>query len=429
MERQEIAWPRVAAWAVVLSLSLTHFIALSASRGRHGFADLPIFLAAAAHFRETGDLYPGAGNDGAFRPAAPVYKFPPLFATVLLPSTRDGIDRGDFARHWWAQMLLYATAVTLLLALAPRRPETPWLLAAVVVALNFTPFFETLDRLQLETPILWLLAVALACSFRGRNGVAGAAVGIAAAFKVYPAFLLLAFLLRRRWAALPGFFAGMLLATAFSVTVLGAGVHRVWLTQVLPAMLGEQAILWTENMSPVRSLQTEFGAGAGVARWIGVALALGLLAVTARSSWQVGGARAPGRPGDAGRRLDGVVVAWSVPVMLLAMPNSWANYQLLLLVPAITLPLLLPGGSARNRVAACSVVVLALVLAYAPCEGPELFRYAWPCAQTPHTLGLFRLSRPLHDFWVELRPLAPLAAWLGGWLAAREVSREASGPV
>ena len=136
MERQENARFRAVVWLVVLAVSVTHFVAISASRGRYGYADLPIFFAAADHFSRTGELYPAAGDPEAFRPAAAVYKFPPLFAAFLLPSVRDGVDAGDYVLHWCAQMLLYAAAVAVFLFGVRRRTAGTWLLAGTVAGLR-----------------------------------------------------------------------------------------------------------------------------------------------------------------------------------------------------------------------------------------------------------------------------------------------------
>jgi len=117
--------------------------------------------------------------------------------------------------------------------------------------------------------------------------------------------------------------------------------------------------------------------------------------------------RAPRRDGDALDVATGF--AAFVPLMLLAMPNSWVNYQLLLLVPLIVLAR--RSLASGDRAAQWLLVAAYLpLLFYAPCAAPTV---DWPCAQTPWFLGLGPLPRGLHDAGVGWRGLSPLLLWAG----------------
>ena len=50
-----------------------------------GFADFPAFWMQVRFFRQTGVLYPQAGDLDHFRPSTAIYTYPPLFALLLLP--------------------------------------------------------------------------------------------------------------------------------------------------------------------------------------------------------------------------------------------------------------------------------------------------------------------------------------------------------
>ena len=115
--------------------------------------------------------------------------------------------------HWLLQLMLYLLAAALAAwALRPPRWQV-FAVAAALAALNFEPFFETLFGLQVETLMLLLLAICLIALQRGRDPVAGVGLAVCGMLKIYPAFLLLYLLVKRRWAAI-GWCAGASLLIA-----------------------------------------------------------------------------------------------------------------------------------------------------------------------------------------------------------------------
>jgi glycosyl transferase family 87 len=389
--------------ALLLALSALHFVAAFQRAGARGVVDLPIFLERARQFRETGVLYPDAADARTWEPGAAVYKFPPTFALLLLPLAVPGGEARAIAIHRVAQAGLYLAAVALLLrALAPRSRARTFVVLGLGLALNFEPFFETLWRLQLETPILALLALGLVPLVRGQDAPLGAAIGAAAMLKVYPAFLAAYLVVRARWRAL-----GVLVGTAAligvaSLVVIGAAENRAFWLDVLPALLRELPVAMSENMSPARYLLALGGLDPAVAKRIGQLLAFAAL----------GGAAYVVRralSGSAPAARDGVALALFVVTMLLAMPNGWANYQLLLL-PALLA--LLAYVLDEGREAAWSGAALACayvpLLFYHPCAPPDV---GWPCAETPPFLGLIELPRALHDALVAARGASAPILW------------------
>jgi hypothetical protein len=388
----------------LLLLSVFHFVQAAQNSRAFGFVDFPIFLAQAELYLMTGELYVDATDPEAYGPAAAVYKFPPLFAMLLLPFVRGGAGDGVYLGHWILQILLYATSVGLLLTFL-RRQGGPWFLfAATILALNFEPFFETLWRLQLETPILLLLAFALLTFQLGRPTAAGAAIGVGFMLKLYPAFLLVYFAARRRWRVLAGFGVAVVLIAVASLIVIGPEENAAYFFKILPLLLDETPRLSSENVSPARHLQGLLGLGGAWAKRLGQLLVLPLVVSSLVVVWR--------RQRALGGRLAGATAfALFVPLMLLAMPNSWVNYQLLLLLPILVLAChCTRSGPDRLALTALLTAGYVPLLFYWPCEAPSV---PWPCAQTPYFLGLVRLPRVIHDLFVETRALSPLLIWTG----------------
>lgn len=383
---------------LLLAVSIHHFADGAYESRRFGFVDFPIFLQQAALFADGRDLYVDPALPDAYEPAAAVYKFPPLFAALLLPFVRAA-PTSVYVGHWWLQLALYAAAVGLLLAAIRTSRRPVFVVGGLLLALNFEPFFETLWRLQLETPILLLLAVALVAASRRRDLVAGAALGLAIALKIYPGFLLLYFLVRRRFKVVAAALACGLAVQLGTLIVLGGETHRVFFLDVLPVLLAEAPVATSENVGLARYALLLFGGGAGVAKRVAQAVVLLLTVATlvaVERNRRDGIDRGP------------VELAAMIPLMLLSTPNSWVNYQLLLLPPLLVL--LARFGERRTSAGTWAAFGLAcgLLLFYAPCAGPEM---GWPCTRTPALLGIHALPRSVHDLFVDLRGLATLLVW------------------
>lgn len=384
-------------------LSAYHLVISWWRIGQTGFVDLPIFLSQARRFLETGELYIDSVDIVTYAPAAPVYKFPPLFAMLLLPFVRDGVDRGDLTFHWVAHLVLYLIAVGCAVGMFLGTRNLLLAALGLVLALNLEPFLETVWRLQVELPILLLLLAAFAGLRFRIPWLTGSALGVAAMFKIYPGFLLLYFLVRRRadivmWAVLSA-----VLVTVSTVIVFGPEQNRLFFFEILPFLLSEPPLVDnTGNVSLARHLQELAGFGPAMAKTVQALLGLALLAVSAlvvhRAGWQ-----RDDRDGDT------LGLCLFVALMLTAMPNSWTNYQLLLL-PVL---LVLLGGAwgletRRGPLLAALFVAYLPLTFYQPCAPPTV---SWPCAQTPFFLGLVQLPRGLHDVMVELRAISSPILW------------------
>ena len=389
---------------IVLLLSIAHFAAASWQSAQYGFVDLPIFVERTGDFAEGRPLYPNSDLPDAFGPASATYKFPPLFAATLLPQVKAGLGQKIYPLHWGAHLVIYLAALMLLRSVVLQRAgvaASRWLL---LIGLNFVPFFETLWRLQLETPILFLVSLALWLDLRRRSFLGGVALGIAAVLKVYPLFLFGWYVLRRHVPGIAGAAVGLALGVGVGWWVIGAEQNLVYFTEVLPALLREVPIMTPENIAIAKPLHLWLGLDAGLAKRAAQAIALGVVVV--------GFFALHGRQLAVRRKYDSfATLSLLMGAMLLFMPNPWTNYLELLIVPIAFIVATLPQlkqqeGWSRDLPAAMLMVAFVLSLFFTPCAPAEV---GWPCSQTPRFFAVVRLPRVLHDLAVSWQPLvAPL---------------------
>lgn len=392
---------------VLAGASLFHFGIGSWRAASRGFADLHIFLQRAHEFSERGVLYPGADDPAAYRAKAHVYKFPPLFAMILLPQVQGGIPDRIYLYHWIALMALYLAAVLVLLkALAPGR--NPWFAFwFAALALNFVPYFETLWRLQLEIPILLLCSAALWFDRRRLPYLAGAMLGIATMLKVYPVFLLGWFVVRRCGRGLAGAFAAIFAIGALGWWIIGPDQNLAYFTMILPRLLQESALIDPENVALAKPLQTLFGLAPQAAKRVAQAASLATLSVGYWVLYRNGRTRP--EPLDPALSL-----ALFVCAMLLFMPNAWTNYLLLLLLPfGVILSRLGAAAGTSPAAVACSAFAFFLTLFYVPCGA---LREGIPCTADPPFLALFHWPRGFHDLMVEWK-VVTVAVLVAAWFA------------
>lgn len=390
--------------AVLLAASLLHFAVGSYRAAAHGFVDLHIFLQRTQEFARGGVLYPVPDKTEAYEPSARAYKFPPLFAVVLLPQVRNGVPERIYFYHWIVHLVLYAAAILILLrALWPGRG--PWFgILFLATALNFVPFFETLWRLQLETPILLLCVLALWFERKRLPYLAGIALGIATMLKIYPGFLLGWFIVRRCRRGLVGAALAIAVLGLLGWWVIGTEQNRVYFTMILPRLLQESARIDPENVSLAKPFESLFGLAPHVAKRVAQALSLVTLSI---GYWFLQRQRRNAIAPD-------LAMALFVCCMLLFMPNAWTNYLLLLLVPfAVLLARLSDGTTGASWAWASAALCFFLTLFYTPC-GP--FLEGIPCTEDPPFLAVFRWPRWFHDLMVEWKVLAVILA-VASWFA------------
>ena len=228
----------------------------------------------------------------------------------------------------------------------------------------------------------WQLILFIWLLHRRHDLWAGGALGMCVMLKVYPAFLLAFLVFRRRWRALVGCAATMVAIQLLTILLFGMRDNMFFLFELLPHLLREAPLSTTVNLSPGRFMQTLMGVDPAFAKQITRFLSAPLLALSLWIAYRT--------PSESSRPSElAIELTPFLALMLLTMPNSWVSYQLLLLVPFLSL---LATALADTRAARSPWVVAALVsyvftLFYQPCG---VIQEDIPCTETPFFLGLFQ---------------------------------------
>jgi glycosyl transferase family 87 len=239
--------------------------------------------------------------------------YPPLF--ILLATPFAALPIGLAA---WAWFCLLAGAVYVSMRILEVRDWRCLVLAVTSPVVVHGLYFGNLT-------ILLLVPLALAWRYREQARIAGVAVGVAIAAKLFVWPLVVWLLLTRRFRAAAWAVGSSLAFVLGAWAVIGFEGMRDY-----PALLRE-----VDHVYAIRSISVSTAAGAVGApetAAVGVAVVAGLICIGLA-------ARLVGRP-DGDRRSFTVVVA----ACILASPIVWPNYIALLLVPiAITWPRLAPA--------------------------------------------------------------------------------------
>jgi len=144
-------------------------------------------------------------------------------------------------------------------ALLKKITDLPWRRLGLIMCLAVAPLHTNFLLGQVHAVMLFLLTLAAWLYLTDRPFRAGLAVAAAAAFKIYPAFFLLFFLLRKQWRAVTGLLVGAAGAILLSIWLFGIDAFSVYLHEVLPSGLrGEiidpYAIGWDSLNSLLRRL-------------------------------------------------------------------------------------------------------------------------------------------------------------------------------
>ncbi len=141
-------------------------------------------------------------------------------------------------RVWIVFNLLLLVAVAVLL-----RSLTPlsWRQLALLIGLSF-PLIRNFEYGQYYLLLLFLITAALCLYLRGKRFAAGILLGVACGLKIFPGLFVLYFARKRDPAAVFGLIIGALATVAASVSAFGLGLHRTYLTQVLPWALRGDAM-------------------------------------------------------------------------------------------------------------------------------------------------------------------------------------------
>jgi hypothetical protein len=224
------------------------------------------------------------------------------------------------------------------------------------------PFWHQMVHGNLNLLLLALLTATWAATRAGRPGWAGAALGTAAALKLFPAFLAVYFLARREWKVLKVAAATFAALTLLTAAILGTEAYRTYLGEVLPGSGARYRAAWF-NLSLAGFWAKLFDPQAGdrgmhvtpllasrpLAHAAFAASAAVVVAVVAQSA-----ARARSRPAAD------LAFGLALLGMLLVSPITWEHYLLLLPLLLAVLWQRLPPLEGVRWVYGAAVVLLWL---------------------------------------------------------------------
>ncbi len=365
------------------------------------YQDVRLFLENVEAWKTKGRLY-NLDEQDFFNPSSGVYKYPPTYAAMLRPLTSPALT-GQEPIYLLLALNAVILAAGLGVILALFRPGRERLLLVALVFLNWQPFQESMGGPQVEPLMMLILALGLVAMKERRAFLAGAAVGVAGALKVYPFGLGAYFALRRDWKAMLGVAAGAVFALGAASIVLDPHLTVQYFTQILPK-LGGTSLGWENISLPGNIGRLILLLGQGWARMnrlasypYGTVEGCGMRGARAAliASEVVFGLGLIGltvlrlRGCALGARTSLAVFGASLCLLLLLMPTSWPDYQTMLILPAATGLLLAPSF---RRDPPCWILLIAAVLAEAISMNAHFFDYREP--------------------WVPLvRAWVPLALW------------------
>jgi hypothetical protein len=304
---------------------------------------------------ETIPLYLGRPAAGVEREAT-YNAHPPASVLITLPLARLSFADAMLA---WNLVALAALGVGLAILAAGVRLPGHWVPAVLVLLPLGLPVYGNLQQGQL-TPLLFaMIAAAWALDRTGRPAGAGLMVGTAAALKLFPAYLVVVFAVRRSWRALVAAGASFAAWNLAAVLVLGWRPYRDYLHVVLHQQ--ELVRSWACNLSIAGFWHKLFDPAAeaalapclwhspALARW---GIAASDLAITAVAAAVVHRARAPEQRE--------IAFATAVSAMLLVSPVTWDISMLLLLLPIAVLAR--TAGESRGMAVPLMLIVLVLWL-------------------------------------------------------------------
>ena len=264
---------------------------------------------------------------------------PPTSVLVALPFARLDYPNATLA---WNVVSLLALALTLWLMGRGLglRPE-PWVvMPAVTLILLSSPLRQQINHGQLNLILLCLLTLIWSAERSGRWIWAGIALGAATAIKLFPGFLFLYFIVRRRWAVVGAGMAALAALTLATVAILGLDSYTSYVRDVMPQVSIFRN--WWPNASLAGFWIKWFDTGAvcplvdpalpdylpplarqpWLARLGWIVSTLAVLFAWACIVWRA-----------RNRQQEGLAFGLTLTTMLLVSPLTWDHYFLLILLP------------------------------------------------------------------------------------------------
>ena len=273
-----------------------------------------------------------------YGPSSPWYKFPPAYMLAFMPwvtpvNTAEDIGKNVDAQArkiWIVHVFRYLGSLILLLLLL-KGSASPWfILHGLAMGLTFTPFFESLYGLIFDNVLLFLLALILFLNKAGKNRLAGWCIGLAAMLKVYPAILILWAIAVKDWKIVLGAIAAAMLLLSGSLLVFGVENHLFYYTRLLPLLLQESSLVAKEGNFSLGAQFVGLWQETGTAMlWFSIYKNLMMAATISLLLY--------GKVYDNCFRFAAMKLSLIACMTILYLPNYWGNYQLVLILPVLTL--------------------------------------------------------------------------------------------
>ncbi|MBW8051162.1 MAG: DUF2029 domain-containing protein [Cytophagales bacterium] len=292
-----------------------------------GFCDFPVIWNQVLEYINTGILYPFIDNlENNYRADLPLYRYPPIYASLWIPFANLGIGDNIFIYHWILQLALYLFFSFLLIYIAIiGKINKNLIFIIMILTLNYIPFFETLYGLQLETLILLLLALTILFSIKQNRLVPGCTLGIATMLKIYPLIFLIYFVIKKKWNVLISFIITIIVLMIVSILVVGFQEVYDFYFILLPYMFMESAQDTSDNIS----LEIFFAKlpflNPLIAKGLSTFTTIILVSFSVFSILQ-------NRKKHQSIEINLLEISLFIPLLLMIYGNSWLNYQLLLML-------------------------------------------------------------------------------------------------
>lgn len=332
---ERIAFPLLYLLAFIAIVSV--IVRIYLRHDSFGIWDFPFIFDFANEFIKTGVLY--SQDPSLYKPSVPVgYPHPPLSPSLLVFVIKLGFSREvifNFLSFAHAACFLGAVFCCWLGAFA--RHSLAFLFAVFFVVAMMVPTMENnLMLLLLEPCLLLIVCLSLACLSRGRDFLAGSCIGFGAMLKIYPGVFLCYFLLTRRWKSVWGAVCASFVCLLFSIFVMGVKENVTYFLVALPQQLKELPYLFFYENTSLPSYALYFDLlSPESAKRAGTIIFLSLLFLSLYPSSV--------RPLVTKKKnmVAAIDYAVIVALLVLCMPNSWWNYQIHLLVPAVVVAIFL----------------------------------------------------------------------------------------
>ena len=286
-------------------------------------------------------------------PVGAVNAHPPASVLLALPFARLDYPQALVA---WTGVSLAALALSLLLIARQPGMGSGWLslvpISAVVMAGN--PFDRQVYHGQLTLVLLLLITGSWVAVKTGHSRWAAVQIALAAALKVFPAFLFLYFLVRREWRELLVGLGALAVIAGSAVAVLGFGNVLAYATVSLPSTQGYSDHWLNASLAGFWSKLFHAPSGHVAPLWFSPATerVLTLVSVGVVVAMIARSIRAARSEADRDRSF-----ALAVIGMLLVSPLTWDHSFLLLILPIAVL-WRTSAPTAFNRIFLLGVIAL-----------------------------------------------------------------------